>query len=80
MVVGEPALWSKGICVSKGAEEAIPPGDVAVVELVNIQLMMNGMMLGPLEKVAHPMRSPQIAVIEIFTEYGKDVEPGASGW
>ena len=52
MSVGKPALGSEVICFSKGAEHAIPPGEVPVIESMHIQLMMDGVMLGPLQDVS----------------------------
>ena len=42
---------------------------------MHIELMMNGMMLGPLQEVSEPSRRAQVAVVEVFTEDGEDVEP-----
>jgi len=72
---GEAALGSEVVGFAEGSEEAVPPGNVAEVELVDVKLVMDGMVLGTLEEVAQPMRGAQIAVIEIFAEDGEDIEP-----
>jgi hypothetical protein len=66
MSVGKPALGSEAICFSKGAEQAIPPGEVPVIESMHIQLMMDGVMLGPLQDESNPMRGTQVTVIKIL--------------
>ena len=57
MAVGKPTLRSEGIGLSKSAKQAIPPSDVSIIESVDIQLVMDGMMLGPLQYVSDPMGS-----------------------
>lgn len=54
MAVWKPTLWSEGIGLSKSAKQAIPPSYVSIVESVDIQLMMDGMMVGPLRDVSNP--------------------------
>ena len=80
MAVGKPTLWSELICLSKSAKQAIPPSDVSIIESVDIQLMMGGMMLGPLQDVSDPMRRAQVAVIEILAQNCEDIEPRACSW
>src|SRR5579864_70912 len=41
--------------------------------------MMDRVMLRPLDKIAHPMRSPEIAVIEILSDHRENVEPRTRG-
>ena len=41
MVVAKSALRREAICISKSAEDSIPPGNVSVVEAMDIQLVMN---------------------------------------
>ena len=77
MILREAAAGNEIVHIFEGAEEAIPPGDVAVVEGVNVELMVDGVMFGALDKVAHPVRCPEIAVVDVFSEHGEDVEPGA---
>ncbi len=78
MPIREAALWSEIVRLSKCSEEAIPPRDVSVIELMHIELVMDGVMLRTLQEVPHPTRSAQIAVVEVLAEDGKDVEPSAS--
>lgn len=78
VVVGEAAMGGEGVGFAEGAEEAVPPGDVAVVEAVQIELVVDGVVFGALEEVAHPVRSAQIAVVEILAEDGEDVVPGCA--
>src|SRR5271170_1515033 len=75
MSVGKPTLGSEAICFSKGAEQAIPPGEVTVIESVHIQLMMDGVMLGPLQDVSNPTRGTQVTVIEILPQDCEHIEP-----
>jgi hypothetical protein len=56
MIFGKAALGSKYVGFPECAEEAVPPGNVAVIEGVEIALMMNRMMLRPLQEVTPPMR------------------------
>ena len=77
MVFGEAAVKSEGVGFAEGAEEAVPPGDVAVVETVNVELVMDGMVLGALDEVAEPARGAKVAVVEVFADYGEGVEPGS---
>ena len=79
VVVGEAAMGSEGVGFAEGAEEAVPPGDVSVVEAMQIELVMDGVMFRALEEVAHPVRRAEIAVIEVLAEDGKDVVPGSAG-
>ena len=76
MPVRESTLWSKFLGLSKRAEQTIPPGDVPVVESVEIQLVMDGMVLGALKEVTNPLWCVQIAVVEILAQNGEHVEPG----
>ena len=48
MPFGEAAMGGELIGFAEGAEEAIPPGDVAVVEAMQIELMMDGVVFGSL--------------------------------
>ena len=41
MLVAKSALRREAICIAKGAEYSIPPGNVSVVKAVDIQLVMN---------------------------------------
>lgn len=54
MPVRKSTLWRKFFGLSKRAEQTIPPGDVSVVESVEIQLVMNGTVLGALKEVTYP--------------------------
>src|SRR5271154_2623150 len=78
MVFGKTAAWGKAIGFPERPEEAIPSSNVAIVESVQIELMVDGMMFGPLNEVANPARSAKIAVIEIFAYDGEDVEPNTT--
>jgi len=60
---------------AEGSEEAVPPGDVAIVEFVNVELVVNGVVLGTLQKIADPVRRANVAVIEVLAKRGKDIEP-----
>ena len=62
----KPALRGKFIGLSKRAKQTIPPCDISIVEAVNIKLMMDRMMLRPLDKVTQPMGRAEIAVVEIL--------------
>lgn len=79
VVLWKPTLGCKSLSILKGAKETIPPRDVSVIELVDTKLMVNGMMLGPLKKVADPTWRAQIAVVEILPQYREDVKPGRPG-
>lgn len=72
---GEAALGGEVVSFVEGSEEAVPPGNVAEVEFVDVKLVMDGMVLGTLQEVAQPMRGAQITVVKIFAEDGEDVEP-----
>ena len=78
MVLGKAASSCELIGVAEGAEEAVPPGDVAIIESVNVELVVDGVMFGTLKEVAHPMRGAEVAVVEVFADHGEDVEPGGS--
>ena len=72
---GKAALGGEVVGFTEGSEEAVPPGNVAEVEFVDVKLVMDGMVFGALEEVAQPMRGAQIAVVKIFAKDGEDVEP-----
>lgn len=64
------------IGVAECPEDAIPPGDVAIIKSMNVELVVDGVMFGALKEVAHPVGGAQVAVVEVFADYGEDVEPG----
>jgi hypothetical protein len=66
VTVGKSALGSEGIRFLKGAEQTIPPRNVPVVELMDIQLMMDGMMLRTLQDVSNPVRRTKVTVVEVL--------------
>jgi hypothetical protein len=49
---GEAALGGEVVGFAEGSEEAVPPGNVAEVEFVDVKLVMDGMVFGALEEVA----------------------------
>ena len=65
------------IGVSKGAEQAIPPRDISIIERVEVQFVMNRMMFRPLDEIPEPMGSAKVAVVEIFSQNREDIEPGS---
>ena len=75
VAVGEAAMSGEGIGFAEGAEQSVPPRDVSVVKAMQVELVVDGVMLWALEEVAHPVRSAQIAVVEILAEDGEDVVP-----
>src|SRR5581483_6206989 len=78
MTGGEAAVWNEILRFPEGTEDAVPQGDVAVVEPMHIKLMMDGMMLRSLQEISEPSRRAEIAVVEVFAENGEDVEPCAA--
>ena len=75
VLAGEATLGGEIVSFAEGSEEPIPPRNVAEVEFVDVKFVMDGMMIGALEEVAHPMWCPQIAVIKIFAKDGEHVQP-----
>jgi hypothetical protein len=75
VVLGKPAASGELVGLLEGPEEAVPPGDVAVVEIVNVELVMDRVVLWPLQEVTKPARSADVAVVEVLAQSGEDVEP-----
>jgi hypothetical protein len=48
---GESTLGGEVVGFAKSSEEAVPPGNVAEVEFVDIKLVMDGVAFGTLEEV-----------------------------
>lgn len=65
----------KALGFAESSKQPVPPSDVAIIEFVNIEFVMDGVMLGALEKIADPTRSANVAVIEVLAERGKNIEP-----
>jgi hypothetical protein len=78
MLIGKTALYGKLVSISKSAKESVPPSNVSIIKRVNIQLMVDRVMLRTLNKVTNPTGSAQIAVVDILTQHGEDIEPRAS--
>src|SRR5580704_15832148 len=78
VIFGEAAMGGEGVGFAEGAEEAIPPRDVSVVEAVQVELVVDGVMFRALEEVTHPVRRAQIAVVEILAEDSEDVVPSGA--
>jgi hypothetical protein len=55
-IAPETAPRSKRIRVLECSEKAVPPGNVTVIEIVDVQLMMDRMMLGTLDRISGPAR------------------------
>jgi len=79
MIFRESAPLSEPFSFAKSAEYPIPPRNVTIIKLVQITLMMNRVMLWPLQEIANPARRSQVAVIKIFSHYREHVEPCSSG-
>ena len=54
MVGGKTALSRKFFRFAEGTEQPVPPGYVTVIVLVNVELMVDGVVFGPLYKVSDP--------------------------
>jgi hypothetical protein len=67
------AALDEGFRIFVRAEQTIPDGQVAIVELVNVKLVMNGMELGSLNEIAKPRGRLDIGVIEILARTGEEV-------
>ena len=80
MIVWKTALCREFSRIAKSAKKPIPPRNISVVERVEIELMVNGVVLGSLQEVAHPLRRSQIAVVKVLSEDSEHVVPGARGW
>ena len=65
----------KVLSFAESSKQPVPPCDVAIIEFVNIEFVMDGVMLGALQEIADPARSANVAVIEILAERGKNIEP-----
>lgn len=78
MALGKTTLRSEGAGLSKVAKDAVPLGNVPVVEPVDIQLMMDRLVLRPVQQISDPVRSPQITVIEAFAHYREHVDLSTS--
>ena len=67
-LVGEATLGVPGRRVVVGAEEHVPPDDVAVVVPVLVLFVVDAVHLGALEDVTNPPRRADVGVIEELTE------------
>ena len=76
---GKPQRGGKIVRFAKGSEQAVPPGDVAKVEFVDVEFVVNGVVLGPLREIAEPAGCANVAVVEVFAEDGENVEPRGAG-
>ncbi len=56
VAVWKTTLRSEFVSFSKSTEQTVPPGNVAIIKLVEIELMMDGMVLRSLQEVPEPMR------------------------
>lgn len=66
------ALAVPGVRVLIGAEEHIPPYDIAIVVLVTAELVVNPMHLWPLKYVADPAGRSDVGVVEELTNGSKE--------
>src|SRR5205807_10013409 len=72
------AAFNKSRRILVGPENTVPNGKIAVVELVNVELVVYGMQLGRLNEVSKPGGRMDIAVIEILAGSREKVVPKGS--
>lgn len=63
----KPAGGHKLVGLLKGAKQLVPPRDIAVVVAVHVELVMDRMVLGPLNEVAQPLGGGDVGVVKVFT-------------
>lgn len=66
VVARKPAGGRKVVGLLKGAKQAVPPRNIAVMVAVHAELVMDGMVLGPLHEIAQPPGGGDVGVIKVF--------------
>src|SRR3954470_18803011 len=74
---GKPAALGEALGLLERTEQAIPPSDVAEIVFVHIQLMMNRVMLGPLDEPTYEFRCADIRMVEVFACSAEERRPCA---
>ena len=75
IVPREAALPGKTVGVAIGAEQPVPDRQVAEIEGMDVDLVMNRMQFGGLDDIFQPSRRLEIGMIEELSRRCKHVEP-----
>ena len=74
-MTGKSTLGHEFGRVPISSKQPVPDGDIGKIEFMNVKLMMDGMKLGGLDKIAHPGRGFEIGVIKTFASSREEVIP-----
>ena len=64
---GKSAPGGERFSFPECAEQPVPPRDVTKIVAVHTQLVMNGVVLGPLDEIPQPHRCADVRMIEVFS-------------
>lgn len=78
VAVREAALWRKLICFLERAKQTIPPRNISVIEIMNVDLMVDRMVFRSLDEIAEPVWRAKIGMVKVFAHCGENVEPRSS--
>lgn len=65
LLAGEATARREVLGLAEGAKQPVPQRDVAVVVGMHAQLMVDGVVLGPLDEPTQPARRADVGVVEV---------------
>src|SRR6266852_7401283 len=78
VAVREATLWRKLICFFERTKKTIPPRNISVIEIMNIELMVDRMVFRSLDEIAEPVWRAKIGMVKVFAHCSENVEPRTS--